>query len=65
MLGKFGVLIVALGVVFLIARVLSEQGRRVERTLSKSARRSQNNAAKTLVRDPETGKYRARDDREA
>lgn len=63
MIGKIGVLVAALAAMYLVSRLISGQGRRVEKTLSKSARKGEEAPPKTLERDPETGKYRARDDR--
>ena len=58
--GKFGVLFAVLVTVFLITRILANQRQRVERTLSKSARKGGQGAPTPLEKDPKTGKYRAR-----
>lgn len=62
--GKFGVLFAVLVTVFLITKILANQRRYVERTLSKSARKGGEDAP-TLEKDPETGKYRARNSQQA
>lgn len=62
MIGKLGVLVAVLGAVFLVFRLANAESRRVERKLSKAAEREAG-TPKTLERDPETGTYRARDER--
>ena len=64
MLAKIGTLIMSLGVIFLIVVVLSDRNGRMKRMRDQKARKSGQKTAKTLVRDPESGKYRTRDDDE-
>ncbi|MEI2386513.1 hypothetical protein [Breoghania sp. JC706] len=62
MLAKIGTLIVSLAVIFMIVAVLSDRNGRMKRMRDQKARKSGRKSAKTLVRDPESGKYRTRDD---
>ncbi|WP_319772933.1 hypothetical protein [Breoghania sp.] len=59
MIGKLGILLLALVAVFAIFRFLGTQGRKADA----ARQRKSIKAEKTLVKDPQTGRYRATDDR--